>query len=143
MVNSYVKNMAEKKILYVITALPVGGAERFLLTLSKELIPCTGQQIIVNLGKEEALANEISGMIAYRPMARQSKVDPGPIKRLRKLVKRERPDIIFCINFFAYLIVRCALSGMWSRPDIVISYHSTGHLTRRKHWLHHLVVLEK
>lgn len=130
--------MSAKKILYITPAFPVGGAERFLQTLSGALAPFAGQQWIVSLSDRNALAPEIAPGIQFVPMPRKSKLDTQPLRQLRKLVKQERPDIIVCINFFSYFMMRCALAGMRNRPRTFISYHSTLQVTRKEHLQHFL-----
>lgn len=128
--------MSKKQIIYITPAMPVGGAERFLLSLSRELKVYTDKQTIINLSKVDTLASEITPDVNYIALPRKSKFDLQPIKSIRRLVKADKPDIIFCINFFTYFVVRCALLGLSRKPQIIISYHSTRHLTRKEHWLH-------
>lgn len=117
--------------------MPVGGAERFMLSLSGALRAHTGKQTIVNLSRVDTLAREIADGVNYLPLPRQSRFDFKPVKALRRHVKTDQPDLIFCINFFSYLVIRCALFGMRKKPPIIISYHTTDHLTKKEYWLHH------
>ncbi len=130
--------MKKKDIIYITPALPIGGAEKFMLALSKSLIPFAGKQSIVNLSSVDVLVKEIDPAVAYVPLGRQSKYDIKPLKAFRKKVKEEKPDVLFCINFFTYFFVRIALLGMRRQPRVIISYHSTKQLTSKERKLHRL-----
>ena len=129
--------MNQKKIVYITPALPVGGAERFLISVSGELVPWTLQQYVVSLSDVNTLESEIYPGVHFLAWPRKSKFDLGPVRKLRKLLKEEKPDVVFCINFFAYFIFRVASFGIRKVPRTIISYHSTRHLTKKEHWLHH------
>ena len=132
--------MNTKKILYITPALPVGGAERFLIALSSRMKAWTNRQYILSLSDQNKLQNEVDPAVEFMAWPRQSKFDLAPLRRLRKFVKQEQPDIIFCINFFSYFVARMALLGIKKQPRTIISYHSTKHLTRKEHWLHWLYI---
>lgn len=127
-----------KKIVYLTPALPVGGAEKFLLALAGELRAFTEAQWIISFSDRNALEADVPAGIPFYAWARQSKFDRQPIHRLRALIREQKPDVVFCINFFAYFMARMALRGSGRRPRVVISYHSTVHHSRKEHWLHHL-----
>lgn len=130
--------MNQKKIVYITPALPVGGAERFLISVSGELIPWTLQQYVISLSEVNTLESEIYPGVQFLAWPRRSRFDLGPVRKLRKLLKEEKPDIVFCINFFSYFIFRISAFGIRKKPRTIISYHSTRHLTKKEHWLHHL-----
>ncbi|MFN4313790.1 MAG: glycosyltransferase [Chitinophagaceae bacterium] len=132
--------MNAQKIVYVTPALPVGGAERFLLALSASLRNDTAAQWIVSLSSNNILESEVAPGVQFLAWPRHSKFDRRPVQNLRQLISTEKPDVVFCINFFAYFIVRAALRGSGQRPRVMVSYHSTKHLTRKEHWLHHLYI---
>jgi glycosyltransferase involved in cell wall biosynthesis len=130
--------MTQKKILYVTPGLPIGGAEKFLILLSGALGNYTAGQVLVNLGKDSTLQPEFDKRVRMVDLPRRYKTDFGPITRLRRLIKTEKPDIIFCVNFFSYFIVRCSLILSGNKTSRVISYHSTIHLNKKEHLLHKL-----
>ena len=44
---------------------------------------------------------------------------------LRRLIRTEKPDIIFCLNFFSFFLTKLIISGLKQKPFVIISYHST------------------
>jgi glycosyltransferase involved in cell wall biosynthesis len=113
------------RILYITPGLPIGGAETLLASLSNSLISETNKQIVVSLSNRKALENSFSKETEINYLPRNSKFDLKPIVDLRNLIIKEKPNLIFCINFFSYFIVRCALINIKSPPKRLIAYHST------------------
>jgi glycosyltransferase involved in cell wall biosynthesis len=128
--------MELKKIIYIAPGLPVGGAEKFLVSLSNSLLNQTSRQIIVSLSDNNPLEKEFDPSIDIIKLPRQSRWSLKPLLALRKCLKKEKPDIIFCLNFFSYIFVRIARLGIASKEKLFISYHSTIHLNKKEHYLH-------
>jgi glycosyltransferase involved in cell wall biosynthesis len=133
--------MSHPKILYITPALSVGGAEKFLILLSNSLVPEKEKQILVSLKAVNTLQHELDDKINFIALPRNNKFDLKPILKLRRLIKLQQPDIIFCINFYSYLVSRCAMFGLWTKATRIISYHSTIHVTRKEHLLHKFYAL--
>ncbi len=130
--------MSHPKILYITPALSVGGAEKFLILLSNSLVPEKEKQIVVSLKAVNTLQHELDNKIDFITLPRKNKFDLKPILKLRRLIKLQQPEIIFCINFYSYLVSRCAMFGLPTKATRIISYHSTIHVTRKEHLLHKL-----
>lgn len=130
--------MKAKKIVYLTPALGIGGAEKFLITLTSAFSSHTESQTIVSFSEHNILQAELNKNVRFVTLERNSRLDLLPIITLRRLFKTEKPDVIFCINFFTYIVARCALflTGIKSRR--IISYHSTIHVNRREYRLHQL-----
>ena len=130
-----------KKILYITPALSVGGAEKFLILLSNSLVKEKENQIVVSLQSVNTLQPELDKKIRFIALPRKFKFDLTPISKLRGLIKREQPPVIFCINFYGYFVCRCAMIGLRAKSRRVISYHSTIHVTKKEHFLHKFYAL--
>ena len=128
--------MSHQKILYITPALSVGGAEKFLILLSNSLVAEKEKQIVISLKEMNTLQYELDKKIDFITFPRKYKFDLRPVLKLRRLIRLERPGIIFCINFYSYLISRCAMFGLGTKATRIISYHSTIHVTRKEHLLH-------
>ncbi len=128
--------MQAKRILYITPGLNIGGAEKFIITLSNALSEDTAYQSIVSLVAQNALTPELNKRIEFIPLHRKYKLDMVPVLKLRKLIRTEKPDVIFCINFFTYFFSKCATFLLSTNPKRVISYHSTIHVSRKEYLLH-------
>ncbi len=130
--------MNQSKIIYITPSLSVGGAEKFLILLSNSLVNEKEKQIVVSLKEENTLSHELDPKIDFVKLPRTFKFDLKPVLQLRKLIKTEQPNTIFCINFYSYLVSRCAMFGLKTKAKRIVSYHSTIHVTRKEHFLHKL-----
>lgn len=128
--------MKTKKNIYLASRLAVGGAEKFLVSLSNSLCNDPIQQIIVSLHNDNPLESEIDKRIHFISLHRRSRLDISPILKLRKLIRNEKPDTVFCLNFLSYFILRCALVGARQKSKTIISYHSTIPVNKKEYLLH-------
>jgi len=126
------------KILYITPALSVGGAEKFLILLSNSLMDEKEKQVVVTLQAVNTLQQELDKRISFITLPRKFKFDLNPVLKLRDLIRKEQPSVIFCINFYSYFISRCAMIWLKTKSRRLISYHTTIHVTRKDHLLHKL-----
>ena len=127
-----------KKILYICPAFPVGGAEKFLIMLANSMVKDTSGQTVVSLSTNNKLQNEFDPFIRFLPIPRKSKFDLSSVRALTVLIKKDRPDVIFCLNFFSYFFTRVALFGSGIKTPVYISYQTTIHVNKKEHLLHRL-----
>jgi glycosyltransferase involved in cell wall biosynthesis len=128
--------MQAKKILYITPGLNIGGAEKFIITLSDALSKDTTSQTIVSLTEHNALQPELNKNVRLVPLPRRYKLDRVPVLKLRQLIKTEKPDVIFCVNFFTWFFTKCATFFSSANPKRIISYHSTIHVSRKEYLMH-------
>ena len=84
------------KILQVIPSLEVGGAETMCEGLSR-LLKAQGQDVtVVSLYRlETPITRRLQEAgVALRYLDKKPGLDPGCVLRLRRLLKREKPDVI-------------------------------------------------
>jgi glycosyltransferase involved in cell wall biosynthesis len=117
--------LSQKTILYIAPAFPVGGAEKFLILLANALVRVVKSQIVVSLSDDNKAQDEFNKEIRFIPLPRTGRFDFAPLRSLRRLVRTEKPDIIFCLNFFSFFLTKLIISGLKHKPFIVVSYHST------------------
>jgi glycosyltransferase involved in cell wall biosynthesis len=128
--------MKAKRILYITPGLNTGGAEKFLITLSAGLREDAKSQCLVSLTDVNVLQPELDKTVRFIALSRKSRFDLSPIKQLRKIIQEEKPDLVFCINFFAWFMYRIANIGTRSNAQRIISYHTTFHVSKKEYWLH-------
>lgn len=128
--------MAYRTVMYITPSLIEGGAEKFLILLSNSMVNETEKQIVVSLSPTNALQGELDTKISFISLHKKYKFDLRVILRVRKLIKSEKPEIIFCINFYSFFITRCAMFALKTKAVRIISYHSTLQKTRKEHLLH-------
>ena len=101
------------KILQVIPSLEVGGAETMCEGLSK-LLKAQGQDVtVVSLYRlETPITRRLQEAgVALRYLDKKPGLDPGCVLRLRRLLKREKPDVIH-VHLFALKYVGAAAVGL-------------------------------
>jgi glycosyltransferase involved in cell wall biosynthesis len=130
--------MKRKKILYLAPALPVGGAEMFLASLCNGLSKDDITQMVVSLSENAPMKTAFDPSFDLRILHRKGRFDTGPTKELRALIKREQPDLIFCLNFFAFFFARISARGADRHIPYIISYHSTKHVNGKDHMMHRI-----
>src|SRR5512134_3022863 len=100
-------------IVYLTPALPVGGAEKFLVSLTGHLAGRGDtRQTVISLSDRNPIAREFSPAVRVLPIPRKSRFGLRPLFALRKALREINPDIVFCINFFSYVFYRLAAVGL-------------------------------
>jgi glycosyltransferase involved in cell wall biosynthesis len=117
--------LSHKTILYIAPAFPVGGAEKFIILLANTLSKDVRSQIVVSLSDDNKAKDEFDKEIRFLPLPRTGKFDFAPLRTLRRLIRTEKPDIIFCLNFFSFFLTKLIISGLKQKPFVIVSYHST------------------
>ena len=100
------------RILFVISGLGLGGAEKQAVELAKQLARRGHEITIYTLNREVARAPELEGSgVALRVDQKRVRLDPALLWRLRSAIKRLRPDIIQGFLFDGDLYSRLAAVG--------------------------------
>jgi starch synthase (maltosyl-transferring) len=110
------------KILYLITDLDVGGAERALVKLATHLDTTRFQPSVACLGEPGVLGEKLLGhSIPVTFFKARRKWDLGVIFRLRRLLDKGRYDILHTFLFHANIVGRIAALLAFNRPAVVAS----------------------
>jgi glycosyltransferase involved in cell wall biosynthesis len=120
------------KILFIISDLTIGGAEKFLLSLTNYLSNNGYLITIICLNDENPLENEFNKNINLLYFKRSHKFDLSSIRKIRGEVKNQKFDFVICINFFTFFIT--ALSTSFLSISKIISLHTTIAGSKKKYY---------
>jgi len=99
------------RILYVITELDVGGAEKALFELATRLRDGFDPQV-VSLTTEGAIGGMLIGSgVPVRALGARGKADIRTLWRLRRLIREAEPEIVHSFLFHANMAARLAALG--------------------------------
>ncbi len=132
--------MKVKKLLYVTPAFPIGGLEKLLILMANSLYPEYSQQQVISLSSNNVLQSELNENINFIAEPRKSKFDLKALVNIRKLITRDNPDCIVCLNFFAFFYARVAIAFTGSPARLVVIYQTTIHGNQKEHLLHKLYI---
>lgn len=126
------------RILYVISGLTFGGAEKQLVELSKQLARRGHEVAIYTLNSNVPRKSELTGSgVQLITDQKQRKLDPAVVLRLRRTIRAWQPDIVHGFLFDGDFYSRLAAAGTGvpalnsERNDAYrLSWHQ-----RLAHWL--------
>ena len=116
---------APQRILYVIGALGVGGAERQLLELAAGLDRTSFAPLVVSLDAGHEYADAFHARsVPVLELPRTGSFEWRRLARLRRLLAVERPAIVHAFLVGPSLYTRLACTGLRPRPIVVVSERS-------------------
>lgn len=130
--------MKKIKVLYIITSLGLGGAEKLLLSYLKRLNPVRYNFYVCTLrDKPDDLKPEISHYAQVYNLNMKNKFNPLTIFSLLKVIKTIRPDIIHTHLFQPRIYA--SIAHLFNRKSVLITQkHSV--VNPKKH--HFFLILE-
>ena len=112
------------KYVFVIHGLPIGGAEKFLISLLHYFTDKGVDCNLILLSDDLTLKHELPINIPFYVIQKSYKIDFKAFYQLRKNLKILSADLIICINPYSYFIVKIATSFS-DNFKICLSPHST------------------
>jgi glycosyltransferase involved in cell wall biosynthesis len=113
-----------QKLVFVIHGLPVGGAEKFLITLVNQLPTQTFEPHIILLSKDEKLRPELNSNVFVHNVVKNSRFDFSIVKRIRRLIDVISPEIVMCINTYSFFLTKLGYPAN-SPYRFILSPHTT------------------
>lgn len=130
------------RVLHVITSIQVGGAEIHLLALAKGLQKDGwGCSVAYLKGRADLSAEYAAAGIPVHPLDLRPWLDVGTLRRLVRVIRQERPDIVHAHLFPAEVYATAAHLFARSRAKLVCTKHNDDDFLRRPHFrlLHFLM----
>lgn len=111
-------------IFFIIYGLPMGGAEKFLISLINFIQNKRGNTVLIMLGGETTLLHEVNNHVEKIHIEKKGKFDVGMIITLEKLYRKRNPQKVFCVNAYAFFIAKLAAIGKYDL-HFYLSPHTT------------------
>jgi glycosyltransferase involved in cell wall biosynthesis len=113
-----------QKIVFVIHGLPVGGAEKFLITLVNHLPQDSFEPHIILLSKDETLKHELNTNVFVHKLIKESRFDFSITKRIKRLIDLISPEMVMCVNTYSFFLTKLGYSA--NAPyRFILSPHTT------------------
>lgn len=119
--------MFKKKVLFLISSLMYGGAEKQTIDLINHLDRSKIESYLCYLEREAPLKdtihkNQISGIYCFD---KKHKIDFGVLRRLLEVIKNSKPEMVICVN--PYTALYAHMASAFSKNDfrIIPIVHTT------------------
>lgn len=111
-------------IAFIIHGLPMGGAEKFMISIVNHLFEIDFKPLVILLSNDDTLANEINSDIPIIKVLKNSRYDLSISNRIKKMIVDHGAHKIFCVNPYAYFLTK--LSFLFDKHyQIFLSPHTT------------------
>jgi len=129
--------MTKRRILHLITRLPIGGAERLLLGILRNLDPNEFESVVCCIQDRGELADEAEALgipVILLNLMQKGGYDRAVVPALRQIIRERHIDLIHTHLYHANLYGRLAAR----REDIatIASVHNT---YKKRKWYRHLL----
>lgn len=113
-----------KSIVFVIHGLPMGGAEKFMISIVNHLFDIKFDPVVILLSNDDTLASEIKPGIPIVKILKKSRYDLSISKRIKKMIIAQGAQKIFCVNPYSYFLTK--ISFLFEHQyQIFLSPHTT------------------
>lgn len=113
-----------KSIAFIIHGLPMGGAEKFMISIVNHLFEIKYDPVVILLSNDETLANEIYAGIPIIKVLKKSRYDLSVSRRIKQQILAHGANKIFCVNPYSYFLTK--LSFLFEHDyKIFLSPHTT------------------
>jgi glycosyltransferase involved in cell wall biosynthesis len=119
--------MATKQLLFLISSLGSGGAERQTIDLVNSLDRSRFDVSVAHFVRNETLKPLLQKdrLTGLHCLDKRMRFDPGALMRLKAIVQKTKPDIVVCVNPYpaVYIYLLRLIYGF--RCKVVVVMHST------------------
>jgi glycosyltransferase involved in cell wall biosynthesis len=120
-------NAGPTNILFIVSSLCVGGAEKHTVALANHLNGADLKSHLCYLKPVEALLPQVAAEIRGRALSLdvRKRVDRSAIKRLRAFIRESGIDVIVATNEYPVLYAQLAVLGNKRPPRVAEVFHTT------------------
>lgn len=129
--------MQKIRVLHLITRLPIGGAERLLLGILRNLDPNEFDSIVCCIQDRGELADEVEALgipVIVLELMRKGGHDRQVVPALRRIMREHRIDLIHTHLYHANLYGRLA-----ARKEGIPAIASVHNTYKKRKWYRHLI----
>lgn len=113
-----------RRYLFIIHGLPMGGAERFLLMLINYFSELGTETHLILLSNDDDLQYGLNNQTKVYKVLKKSRFDLLVVQKLRNVIQKINPTTVLCINTYSYFLTKLAISS-GAKYNIVLSPHTT------------------
>lgn len=117
-------NNDSKRIVFVIHGLPMGGAEKFMISIVNHLHHISFEPVVLILSNDITLAHELSSGIPLIKVLKKSRFDLSVSLRIKQVILEQNAHKIFCVNPYAYFLTKLGFLNDGNH-QIYLSPHTT------------------
>lgn len=116
--------MKNNKVAFVIHGLPMGGAEKFLISIINEFKKLGGEPLLILLSDESVLINELDNDVKTIKLIKKHRFDISITNKIKNEIVSRNIKKVFCINTYAYFLTKISFS---KKDDVsfFLSPHTT------------------
>lgn len=102
--------MINNKVAFVIHGLPMGGAEKFLISIINEFKKLGGNPLLILLSNETTLINELDNEVNTISLIKKHRFDVSISKKIKHEIVSRKINKVFCVNTYAYFLTKLSFS---------------------------------
>ncbi len=129
--------MTKRRILHLITRLPIGGAERLLLGILRNLDPNEFESVVCCIQDRGELADEVEALgipVIALDLMQRGGYDRAVVPSLRRIMRERHIDLIHTHLYHANLYGRLA-----ARKESIAAIASVHNTYKKRKWYRHLI----
>ena len=116
--------MNPQSIAFVIHGLPMGGAEKFLISIVNHMFDLKYDPIVILLSDDDTLAGEITPGIPIIKVLKKSRYDLSISARIKQQIMAHGARKIFCVNPYSYFLTKMSFI-FENKFQLFLSPHTT------------------
>jgi glycosyltransferase involved in cell wall biosynthesis len=113
------------RALFVVNSLNVGGSETKAVRVANGLARQGVRAGITYLNGPDLLRSSIDSNVPVWHLERRGRVSLVALRTLRRVIREQRPDVIFAMSLYPSLYVSLATAGMKDRPRTAALINTT------------------